>query len=75
MRCIYGTIQLGIPIHSQAVREGLDCYIDADWARDESDRRYRTGKIIFYHGATMYCTSLSQKYKATSTSEAEFAAL
>ena len=55
--------------------EGLICWVDADWARDLSKRRSRTGILITYNGAPIVWVSKLQTTTAQSTAEAEFNAL
>ena len=53
----------------------LEAYSDADWARDESNRRSRSGYLLLINSAPIIWSSKLQPATAQSTSEAEFAAL
>lgn len=72
---VQGTVQFGIllPMHNECTV--LRAYSNADWARDKSTRRSRSGVLIFDFGATISWHSKLQKSTATSIEEAEFPAL
>lgn len=75
LRYLKGPVDFGIFIPRQALVKGIDAYSDADWARDETSRRSRTGIVIMYHGTPVIWSSSLQQTTATSTAEAEFSAL
>lgn len=75
MRYLCRTVRLGILIPSTSVFKGLDAFSDADWVRDESLRRSRTGVVIFYHACPLFWSSRLQQAKVTSKAVAAFAAL
>lgn len=74
LRYIKGTVDYGIVLPSHD-NSALTAYSDADWARDESTRRSRSGILITFAGAPIVWQSKLQQATATSTAEAEFAAL
>lgn len=76
VRYLIGTTEYGIllPTRSSNKAEIL-CWADADWARDLSKRRSRTGFLVTINGGPIIWTSKLQSCTAQSTAEAEFNAL
>ena len=75
VRYLIGTKDYGILLPKG--NDGLEvlCWTDADWARDLSNRRSRTGILITLNGGPIVWTSKLQTSTALSTPEAEFNAL
>ena len=53
----------------------VQCYVDADWAADSSDRSNRTGVLCTVNGNAVWWRSRKQKSITVSTCEAEYMAL
>lgn len=75
VRYLIGTIDYGILLPNRIDDVKVLCWTDADWARDLSNRRSRTGILITINGGPVIWTSKLQSSTAQSTSEAEFNAL
>lgn len=77
VRYLKGTEKHGILLPNQKQIDQVDvrCWTDADWARDISNRRSRTGILITINEGPVIWTSKLQTSTALSTSEAEFNAL
>lgn len=75
LRYLKGTVAYGVNLCNSNVCDGLQAYSDADWARDESARRSRSGILITYEDSPIFWISKMQAATATSTTEAEFSAL
>lgn len=75
VRYVKGTTHYGILHPIGEVDDGLVVYCDADWGRDLEKRRSRTGYVAYYNSAPILWRSKLQSATATSTCEAEFAAL
>ena len=73
VRYLIGTDNYGLLLPKND--EGLQCWADADSARDLTKRRSRTGVLITYNGGPVTWISKMQTTTAQSTSEAEFNAL
>lgn len=54
--------------------ETLKCYVDADWAGDQRDRKSNSGYCILFNGALISWASRKQTTVALSSTEAEFIA-
>ena len=50
LRYIAGTLDHALLFPNKR-NKGLECYCDADWAEDRSDRKSTTGYIIFFGSA------------------------
>lgn len=75
LRYLKGSLDYGILFPYQSDSHGLEAWSDADWARDESARRSRSGVFVAYSGCPIIWMSKMQTATATSTAEAEFGAL
>lgn len=75
VRYLMGTSNYGILLPNRNDKSNVQCWSDADWARDLSNRRSRTGLILTINGGPIVWTSKLQSSTALSTSEAEFNAL
>ena len=75
VRYLKGSTDYGLFIPNTA--KTIDCmgYTDADWARDLSHRRSRTGFVLFINSVPVIWTSKLQTSTSESTAEAEFTAL
>lgn len=75
VRYLKGTPRYGLIFPSGGSTKDLVVHCDADWGRDLEKRRSRTGYVIYYESAPVLWKSKLQTATATSTCEAEFAAL
>ena len=75
MRYLVGTKNYGIKIVKAKDNINLMSWCDADWARDKSNRRSRSGYILKLNDSPIVWSSKLQTATALSSSEAEFAAL
>ena len=75
VRYLIHTTDFGLCIKSVNGRPKFEAYSDADWARDESKRRSRSGYLLLVNSAPVIRFSKLQPATAQSTSEAEFVAL
>ena len=73
VRYLIGTEHYGILLPRTG--EGLKCWVDADWERDLSKRRSRSGILIKFDSEPIIWISKLQPTTARSTAEAEFNAL
>ena len=53
----------------------LECFTDADWASDKSDRKSVSGHIIRFFGNVVLWTSKKQSSIAVSSCESEYISL
>lgn len=75
LKYIAGTKSYGLLIPYSSGKILLEAWSDADWARDLDRRRSRTGFVIMLNDVPIIWTSKLQTATASSTPEAEFAAL
>ena len=75
VRYLIGTKKHGILLPKVVETPKLLCWSDADWARDLTNRRSRSGILITLNGGPVVWTSRLQSYTAESSTEAEFNAL
>lgn len=75
LRYLKSLAQFGILIPTYTAKPGLMAESDADWARDKSKRRSRSGYKIQYNRALVSCTSKLQTTTAFSSSKATFSGL
>ncbi|KXJ68033.1 hypothetical protein RP20_CCG006369 [Aedes albopictus] len=73
LRYLKGTKNLRL--HLGGGSEGLECFVDADWAGNESDRKSNSGQIIKFGGGVVSWATRKQNCVALSSTEAEFVAL
>jgi hypothetical protein len=73
-RYLKGTTNLGLYYSSTATPHQPITYCDADFAADITDRKSRTGYVIFLNGGPVMWNSQKQTVTATSTTEAEYVA-
>lgn len=62
-------------LHLGSDEGGLECFVDADWAGDESDRKSNSGFLIKFGGGLVCWGTRKQSCVALSSTEAEFVAL
>lgn len=62
-------------LHLGSGTESLECFVDADWAGNEGDRKSNSGFIIKYGGGLISWGTRKQSCVALSSTEAEFVAL
>jgi len=64
----------GILFPYEVSGNGLECYVDSDWAGDLVRRRSRSGYVVTYNGAPVSWYSGLQPIIAQSSTEAEYVA-
>ena len=72
IRYIKGSENYGLSLHKGNLTNKLEAWCDADWARDCTNRRSRTGYLITFNGNPVLWKSKLQTSTALSTSEADF---
>lgn len=75
VRYLSGTISFGLFLPQSEGKVVLEGWSDADWARDTSNRRSRSGYILTLSGSPVVWFSKLQTYTSLSSSEAEFFSL
>lgn len=76
LRYLNGTLNKYYMLKPEKYNEELVAYVDANWASDaDNKRRSRTGIVIYYAGAPIYCTCTTQKTISLRSTEAEYIAL
>ena len=75
VRYLKGTSDYGLLLPKTGGDVRLEVWSDADWARDISTRRSRTGGLLVINSSPVSWTSRLQVAVALSTAEAEFIAL
>jgi hypothetical protein len=73
LRYLKGTIDKKLIYRKN--QDNLTCYVDADWANCEIDRRSYTGSTFILSGAAFSWESRKQRTVALSSTEAEYMAL
>jgi hypothetical protein len=73
LRYLKGTIDKKLIYRKN--QDNLTCYVDADWANCEIDRRSYTGSTFILSGAAFSWESRKQRTVALSSAEAEYMAL
>lgn len=73
LKYLKGTIDHSLVLKSTGC--DLECFVDADWASDATDRKSNSGFLIKLGGSTIEWSSKKQKLVSLSSSEAEFIAL
>jgi hypothetical protein len=69
-----GTLDLALCYKGNMESPHLVDYSDADYARDITDRKSRTGSLLLINGTPIAWCSHKQSYVATSTTESEYIA-
>lgn len=75
VRYLSGTTDYGLLLPTGSGEFQLEAWCDADWAREKSSRRSRSGYMATLNGGPVLWTSKLQTATALSTAEAEFSAL
>ncbi|XP_043494103.1 uncharacterized protein LOC122519004 [Polistes fuscatus] len=75
LKYLYGTRDLKLCYNKNENYETVDCYVDADWAGDSSDRKSTTGYAIRLYGNLIYWKSRKQKCITKASTYAEYVAL
>lgn len=65
----------GLRFHLGSTKQSLECFVDADWAGNEDDRKSNSGFLIKYGGGLISWGTRKQSCVALSSTEAEFVAL
>lgn len=73
LRYLQGTIDLALKFEGND--DHLTCYVDADWANCNIDRRSYTGSVFVFNGAAVSWESRKQRTIALSSTEAEYMAI
>ncbi|MCO5591925.1 hypothetical protein L7F22_045918 [Adiantum nelumboides] len=73
LQYLKGTQEVGLKYVGNNI--AIECFVDADWARDVATRKSTIGMVITMGGATVLWNSLRQSCVALSTAEAEYMAL
>ncbi|XP_031250278.1 uncharacterized protein LOC116108144 [Pistacia vera] len=74
LRYVKGTLQHGI-LFTKKQPFTLEAFSDADWARDEIDRRSTSGYNVFFGGNLVQWSSRKQKVVSLSSTKAEYRSL
>lgn len=75
LKYLYLTKDLKLTFYGDNNENILDCYVDADWAGDVTDRKSTTGYIIRLFGNVVYWKSRKQNSVTKSSTSAEYVAL
>ena len=75
LKYLYLTKDLKLIFKRNLKAEILDCYVDADWAGDNLDRKSTTGFIIRFFGNVIYWKTKKQSSVTKSSTSAEYVAL
>lgn len=75
LKYLYKTKDLKLTFKKNLDIEKLDCFVDADWAGDQLDRKSTTGYVIRLFGNTIYWKSKKQGSVTKSSTAAEYVAL
>lgn len=76
LRYLKHTVDLELCLgHLGEDNKQLECYVDADWAGDISDRKSSSGYLFKFHGGVIDWSCRKQKCVALSSTEAEYIAL
>jgi len=75
LKYLYLTKDLKLVYKRNVNAEIIDCFVDADWAGDELDRKSTTGYIIRVYGNVIYWKSKKQGSVTKSSTAAEYVAL
>lgn len=75
LKYLYVTRDLSLSYNGNKDTEIIDCYVDADWAGDNIDRKSTTGFVIRLFGNVVYWKSRKQKSVTKASTFAEYVAL
>lgn len=75
LKYLNSTKNLKLMYKKDETREKIECYVDADWAGDNLERKSTTGYIIKLFGNVIYWKSKKQKSVTKATTFAEYVAL
>jgi len=75
LKYLYLTKNLKLTYTRNVNAEILDCFVDADWAGDKTDRKSTTGYVIRLFGNVIYWKSRKQGSVTKSSTAAEYVAL
>lgn len=75
LKYLYSTRNLVLKFDSSNSMSLIDCFVDADWAGDVTDRKSRSGILIHVLGNPVLWISRKQKVVTRSSCHAEFIAL
>jgi len=75
LKYLYLTKDLKLCYNRNNDCEMCDCYVDADWAGDVTDRKSTTGYVIRLYGNVIYWKSKKQKIVTKASTYAEYVAL
>ena len=73
LRYLKGTLTFGIHLTKGSLK--LQAFSDADWARDQSDRRSTSGFCVFLGASPVSWSANKQPTVARSSTEAEYRSL
>lgn len=75
LKYLYLTQDLSLSYNGNKDTVVVDCYVDADWAGDNNDRKSTTGYVIRLFGNVVYWKSRKQKSVTKASTFAEYVAL
>lgn len=75
LKYLYSTRDLKLFLEKDNNADTIDCFVDADWAGDEENRRSTTGYVIRMYGNAVYWKSKKQGSVTKSSTAAEYVAL
>lgn len=75
LKYLYLTRNLKLTYTRNLNADVIDCFVDADWAGDKSDRKSTTGYVIRIFGNVVYWKSRKQGSVTKSSTAAEYVAL
>ncbi|XP_032457437.1 uncharacterized protein LOC100116824 isoform X3 [Nasonia vitripennis] len=75
LKYLHVSRDLSLSYNGNKVCDILDCYVDADWAGDNNDRKSTTGFVIRLFGNVVYWRSRKQKPVTKASTFAEYVAL
>lgn len=73
-RYLKGTKSMKLKLGNDKYEEKLKCYVDADWAGDQEDRKSSSGYCFIFSGALISWVSRKQTSVSLSSTEAELIA-
>uniref|UniRef100_A0ABD2X7J8 Reverse transcriptase Ty1/copia-type domain-containing protein n=1 Tax=Trichogramma kaykai TaxID=54128 RepID=A0ABD2X7J8_9HYME len=75
LKYLYKTKNLSLVYKQSDDKDIMDCYVDADWAGDNNDRKSTSGYVIRLFGNPIYWKSRKQKCITKASTYAEYVAL